>query len=493
MRGAWTSGRWRALAIGALLVLLAACSAPAPPGGASAGTGQVLVTASSAEGDRLAGRPPLRFGPRLPPEDSALVTVDDAARYQRIAGFGASFLEAGLVTLNTLPGRSAQDAVLRSLFDARAGAGFSVMKTPIAATDFMSASPRWYTYDDTPQDTALEHFSIARDLGPDGLVTYIRRARAAGGSFLLQAPMDYPPDWMLKDAVSDQDVDPRHYQALADYYVRYLQAYERAGIHVDYLSPFNEPGGYTKIGWAEIRDLIRDHLGPTFQRDRVTTRIQLGEQGDRTSAARCYPVVLDDPGARAFVASMAYHGYDWKGWDDIAALHERHPDIPMWMTELCCAFDQAAGQRFDSGPFWAGQVISDLEAGASAWIYWNAILDETGGPWLSSPVHNDAAVNPQNSVVVIDRAKHTVTYTGLYWFLAHFSKFVRPGATRVGSTRPAASAWLREIAFQNADGWLVTQLVNSGPDPGRVQLDWRGRSLRLTLPAVSITTLRWRP
>ena len=101
------------------------------------------------------------------------------------------------------------------------------MKTPIAGTDFMSAGP-YYTYDDTPGDVDMRHFSIQRDLGPNGVITYIKRARKYG-KFVLQSPMDYPPDWMLIDVEKHQDVDPKYYDALARYYLRYLQEYQKQG------------------------------------------------------------------------------------------------------------------------------------------------------------------------------------------------------------------------------------------------------------------------
>ena len=486
-------GRAR-LGLAALLLALAGCwappsSAPAAPADPSAapGDGSVSVHVSSEAGDRLAAGPAPPFGPGAADQGRPPFSLDDSVRFQRIDGFGASLLEAGLVTLDTLPGGAEQDAVLRALFDPRQGAGFSVAKTPIGATDFQSASQDWFTYDDTPGDVALRHFSIARDLGPHGVATYVKRARAAGGRFLLQAPMDYPPDWMLD---ADQNVQRKYYQTLADYFVRYVREYERQGIHVDYLSPFNEPGGYTKMSMSDIRDFIRDYLGPTFARLGITTHIQLSEVGRRIDAATGYPTVLDDARARRYVATLPYHGYDWNSYDELAGLHRRYPGIPMWMTELCCLNTQEKAADFGSGDGYANAIISDLEAGASSWIYWNAILDRSGGPWLVSPVHGDPEQNAQESVVVVDRDRHTVTYTGLYYYLAHFSKFVRPGATRI-QTNAAVPDGLRAVAFVNGDGSVVAELLNSGGDAADVQLDWRGRSLGLTLPAVSITTLQW--
>src|SRR5215472_17587014 len=158
---------------------------------------EVTVYVSSKAGDRLSAKKPLSFEPDA--TKASDFQIDNSVKYQTIVGFGAAFLEAGLVVLNTLP-PAEQDAVLRALFDPTSGAGFSAMKTTVAGTDFMSAGP-WYTYDDTPDDVELKHFSIARDLGPNGSLTFIKRARKYG-KFVLQAPMDYPPDWMLYDVKS---------------------------------------------------------------------------------------------------------------------------------------------------------------------------------------------------------------------------------------------------------------------------------------------------
>src|SRR5947208_14630603 len=100
----------------------------------------------------------------------------------------------------------------------------------------------------------MKHFSIVRALGLIGRTTFIKRARRYG-SFVLQAPMDYPPDWMLFDVDTKQDVNPKYYDALARYYLRSLQEYQKSGVFIDYLSLFNEPGMYTTIHYCKIRHM----------------------------------------------------------------------------------------------------------------------------------------------------------------------------------------------------------------------------------------------
>jgi glucosylceramidase len=462
---------------------------------ASAGAQEVKVYVSSQAGDRLAAKPSLQFAAQ---EKAKLpgFKINAAVTDQKIDGFGASLMEAGLICLNDLP-PAAQEEVLQQLFDPEKGAGFTAMKTEIAATDFASAGP-WYTYDDTPGDVELKNFSVARDLGPNGMITFIKRARQYG-RFMLQAPMDYPPDWMLTNLQDreKQDVDPKYFDAPAHYYLRYLQECEKHGIFIDYLSLFNEPGIYTKIPYTKIRDLLKNHVGPLFEKEGVKTKIQLSEAPSREEAKN-YETVLSDPAARQYVASLPYHGYDFKNFEVIANLHKKYPELPLWMTEICWAYEAGAPRhvslpRYDweDGDFWVNQIVSDLEVGAAAWIYWNTILDEKGGPWAISPVHGNPDPNVQHPVVIINRQTKQVTYTGLYYYLAHFSKFVRPGAVRI-DTKGAVSG-VRCVAFRRPEGGLVAQLVNSRQAETTVRLESGGRVLRVSLPAISITTCLWKP
>ena len=468
-----------------------------PDGGGDAGAAALAVSIheSSRAGARLQARPAganLGFPPdggMAPANDPAGFVVGEQA-HQSIIGFGASFLEAGMVCLNSLPTREAQDEVLRKLFDRETGAGFSVMKTVIGGTDFQSATPAWYTYADTPGDVDLARFSIARDLGPSGLITYIRRARAVGGQFQLEAPMDYPPDWMLVDVDSNQNVDRRYHDALARYYLKYLREYEKEGITIDYLALFNEPGGYTTIPFEDIRDLLADHVGPLFARENIRTKVLPAEAYYRSHAHENYPKVLDDPRARQYAGGIGYHGYDWKNFDLIADLRRRYPELPIWMAEICCL--HPVSPDFEHGDGWAKVIFDDLEAGASVWMYWNMILDERGGPWLVDLKHKNPENNSQHPVVIVDRTRHTVSYTGLYYYLAHFGRFVRPGAQRLEVTRGATvSPELRALAFRNADGGMVVQILNSADSARPVRLTWRGRQATVDVAAWSITTLRW--
>ena len=226
----------------------------------------------------------------------------------------------------------------------------------------------------------------------------------------------------------------------------------------------------------------------------------LSEAPERLSAYKSYPLVLDDPEARKYVAVAAYHGYPYgalqKDFDKIAELKAKYPEIAFWMDELCYAYEagyppskQLPVYEFDDGDVWGNIIFGDLEAGASAWLYWNAILDETGGPWAVSPIHGNPDPNAQHPVVIINRKTHEVAYTGTYYYLGHFSKFVRPGAVRIETKGKAKG--VRVMTFVAPEGGYVSQLMNSRKTDQEVNLILKGRALSLKLPARSITTATW--
>src|SRR5262249_36556075 len=246
----------------------------------------------------------------------------------------------------------------------------------------------------------------------------------------------------------------------------------------------------------EIRVLIRDHVGPALAKSGLTTKLMISEAPERGVAARRYPVVLDDPEVRKYISVVAYHGYDFKNFDKIAALEKRYAQFPFWMDELCYAYEAGYPKskklpiyEFDDGDAWGNVIFNDLEAGTSAWLYWNAILDETGGPWAGSPVHGNPDPNIQHPVVIINKNTHEVAYTGLYYYLAHFSKFVRPGAVRVETTGDRKG--LRVMTFRTPEGGFVTQILNSLMEDTAMNLVSKGKVLHVTLPARSITTASW--
>jgi glucosylceramidase len=454
------------------------------------------VYISSRDGDRLTKSKPVAFI-RQKESSDPVINVDESIRYQRIDGFGATFNEAGMICLNSLEPR-VQEGLLKNLFDSVTGAGFSLMKSPIAACDFASAGP-WYSYNEHPGDTAMEYFSIERDLGPNGLIPFIKKA-SQFGKFDIESPMDFAPDWIYFAIEKDKKhIRPEYYKALAKYYSKYLKAYSDNGIKIGYLNLFNEGDNhwYSNVTYKAMGEMIKNYVVPRLKADGINVRIQLGETSNRPEALKKFPAVLEDPEVRKYIHSLTVHGYDWDKFDATARLHEKYPDLPVWMTEVCYVTgtlhprggpDKSPVFDFSDGEFWGNMIVNDMKNWVSGWIYWNMILDQDGGPWLVSVEHGDPVKNQQHPIVIVNRNTGEVTYTGLYYYLSHFSRFVRPGAYRIECNCGTGS--LNMAGFQNPEGELVLNVVNNGSVTDGC-IKWDGKSIHIKFKAHSITTVRW--
>ena len=461
---------------------------------------EISVYSSSQDGDRLTKKRDVQFT-SVKQSSLPVITVDERIRFQKIEGFGATFNEAGMICLNSLD-NEVQGSVLKMLFNPDTGAGFNIMKSPIAACDFSSAGP-WYSYNDTPGDTLMKNFSIERDLATNGLVTFIKKA-SKFGKFEIESPMDFAPDWMyisLKDG--EKHIKPGYYAALARYYAKYIQAYAKSGIIIDYLNPFNEPENswYSNVTYKAIGDMIKNHIMPRFKTDGITTKIQLCESANRPEAIRKFPDALNDPEVRKHIHTLTVHGYDWNKFSSLTELHHKYPEIPVWQTEVCYARvgDLPTNEppdgptklpvyEFSDGEFWGNMIMNDMKNWVSAWIYWNMILDQDGGPWLVSEKHGDPDNNRQQPVVIVNRNTKEVTYTGLYFYLTHFSRYVKPGAYRINCT--GGSKQLNIAGFLNTNGRITLNVINNGYDTENKIL-WNNKMVIIKFKSHSITTLMW--
>ena len=465
------------------------------------------------------------------PETSVTVLHDD--RRQIMGGFGASMTEASAMNLNSLPA-NAQSELLELLFGST-GAKLSALKATMLCNDFSTQAP-WSTYDDVHGDVGMVNFTIERDLRPNGTIPFLKRAYSAGFNGTLQAYMDFPPDWMLIDSLPQLGVvEPKYYDALALYFARYAEAYKSHGLALTFLEAFNEPAdSYTRMSAPELAKFLGQHLGPLFERRGLWPSVKLsyGGQATRESAGRFVPTVMADESARKYMDVIAYHGYDCQYEDDgscndtrqrydvIDSLARAYPGRALWMTEICyayngddphCKFAATLPKCTDwprdpklapplprmdwaDGPTWGHRIIKEVQAGASGWIYWNLLLNAQGGPFAYSPKHGDSGDNFQQPIVVVDAPSFRPT--ALFYFLAHFSRFVRPGVARLGTREAALPEGVSAVAFeapaeQHTPNGAVLQLVNRATSERQVTVCSGERIAEVTLPATSITTAMW--
>jgi glucosylceramidase len=447
------------LALSAALVLIAAAGSAAYAGGP-----HVWLTT----GDRanlLAEQPDGALGP--PVAGAPTITVDRTRGYQRMEGLGASITDSSAHLLARSPHR---DAIMRELFDARRGLGLSYLRQPMGASDFVAGQP--YTYDDVPAgqtDFAMRHFSIAHDRAE--ILPLLRQARALNPHLKVMATPWSPPAWMKTNGslIGGRLIDdPRVYRAYARYFVRFVQAYKRAGVPIDALTLQNEPQNRSPSGYPgmDLRDDEEARLvvvvGRELRRAGLRTKLlgydhnwalhpnDVGPPNDPANPEYARSL-LEEPAANRYLAGTAFHCYSGDP-ERQSVLHDLFPSKDIYFTECSGTQSGNPATTFPDTLHWHTRflTVGAVRNWAKTVITWNLALDPAGGP------HNGGC-DTCIGVVTIDPATGQATPTADYYVLGHVTRFMRPGAVRVDST-VAGNAW--NVAFRNPDGSLVIVVVN---------------------------------
>ena len=421
---------------------------------------------------RLASQPAMRFV-EGPSDTKTTIHVDPDRTFQSILGLGSSLEHSTCYNISQLP-RDRQERVIEALVDVEKGIGMSLMRICIGTPDF-TASP-WYSYDDMPPgqtDPELKHFSIDRDRAY--VLPILKLALQKHPDLIFFASVWSPPGWMkTNEKLGGGKIAPKHFPSLTRYFVRFIEAYEAAGIKVYAITPQNEPdyapGSYPTCGWTaeQQRDFIRDHLGPAFQAKTIATKIWCYDHNFNN--LRFPTTILADPDASRYVDGTAFHHYEGRP-SAMTTLSERFPDKHVYFTE---------GSVF--GVEGAAQIIEFLRNGARSYNAWVTIIDHKGKP---NPGPHDCSP----TCIVLNSDILTLDYRFDYYMYGQFMKFIRPGAVRVHSDE--LSGPLANCAVRNLDGSVVLVVVNRKTQPTQFDIEWNGQHLSTEVSSSSVATYRW--
>lgn len=416
-----------------------------------------------------------------PSEQEAAVFVDPRKQFQTLLGIGGALTDASAETFYKLP-KDKQREILTAYYDPDKGIGYTLGRTHINSCDFSSAS---YTYVQDG-DQALATFDIAPDL--KYRIPFIKEVlgTATNGFTIFASPWS-PPAWMKSnhDMLHGGKLLPEYYDAWAHYYVRFIQAYEKQGVPIWGTTVQNEPMATQK--WEscvytaqEERDFVKNYLGPALQKNGLGGKKIVIWDHNRGLMYQRAKVVLDDPDAAKYVWGVGFHWYVGDHFENAGRVQEAFPDTKLLFTEGCNGpFNPAEVNGWQWGELYAKSMIADFNHGAVGWTDWNVLLDETGGPnhvgnYCFAPIHGDTRTGK-------------LTYQNSFYYIGHFSKFIRPGARRIVSS--ATLDELQTTAFVNVDGSIAVVVLNTTGKAEPFLLWLEGRAAKCLSPAHSITSL----
>jgi glucosylceramidase len=396
-----------------------------------------------------------KFGGLTKVQKLPVIHVSPDQACQEVLGFGGAFTEASCYLLDGLD-MNERAIVMKRLFSESGGMGFNVGRLTVGQCDF-GRYP--YSYDDVPDDVAMEHFSIKPD--QECMIPIIREALAVNPDmFLLSSPWS-PPGWMKTGGLMTGGwMREKYLGAYADYYLHYLLAYRAEGIRIHALTTQNEsetdqlslmPACY----WHPEMEMafLRDELLPRLKRNGLDDT-EFWIMDHNYLMWRRAKWMLDEPSLKAVVKGIAYHPYEGPA-ESMSMLHELHPDVDAHMTEQGSGFLPTPEAVCENGAMYV-----DMMRNWSRSIFcWNIALDETGKPHIGPFFQHGS--KDGGGLLQIHSGTNNVTYGCQFWALGHFSKYVKRGAVRLASTCDMQG--ICQVAFRNPDGGYAVVLVNRGP------------------------------
>lgn len=451
--------------------------------------GKKVIVYSTADSTnlRLSSTDTLSFKDKGQPfENEVTVFVDPSKSFQTYFGIGAALTDASAETFYKLP-KDKQDALLKAYFDKDQGIGYTVARTNINSCDFSSDM---YTYV-AEGDKELKTFNIDHD--KKFKIPFIKAAmQAAGGKLNLFASPWSPPAFMKdnNDMLQGGKLKPDFYDSWATYFTKFIKAYEKEGVPVWGISIQNEP--MAKQRWEsciytaeEERDFLKKSLGPIMEKEGLKEKKIIVWDHNRDLIYQRAQTYFNDPEASKYIWGIGFHWYeDWSGgtpmYDNLRKVYEAFPDKHIFFTEGCAeSFNATRYNAWSLGEEYGRSMINDFNNGMVGFTDWNIILDETGGPnhvqnFCFAPVHGDTKTGQ-------------LIFTNAYYYIGHFSKFIKPGAKRIISS--ATRSQLLTTAFKNEDGSVVVVVMNQSSIKTPYSLWINGKAVEVTALPHSIATL----
>ena len=391
-----------------------------------------------------------------PLETEVAVFVNPHKTFQSFLGIGGAITDASAEVFSMLS-QDKQEEFLNAYFS-ESGINYNIIRTSIHSSDFGLGS---HTYIEEG-DEALVTFSIEQDKVKR--IPMIKRAASLIKDDLVFYASPWSPPAFMKTnnhMLRGGKLLPEFRQAWANYFVKFIEAYEAEGIPVWGVTIQNEPMATQR--WEsciytaeEERDFLKNNLGPAFERAGYGSKNIVVWDHNRDLISHRANTIFEDPEAAKYAWGIGFHWYEtWTGgaakYENLKNIKSSFPTKNLLFTEGCQeGFDANHYERWSNAERYGNSMINDFNSGTVGWTDWNILLNENGGPnhvqnFCFAPIHADT----QNNELI---------YTPTYYYIGHFSKFIEPGAKRVSTT--VSRSTIESTSFRNPEGKMVTVVMN---------------------------------
>jgi glucosylceramidase len=390
------------------------------------------------------------------------IRIDPSNTFQHIEGFGGALTESSSYVLSLIPAEKRKE-VVDAYFSAETGNRYTMARTHVNSSDFSLGN--WACVEKA--DESLDSFSMERT---DKYITPLVQQACGcmgGGLKLLVSPWS-PPGWMKDNGEMNHGgkLLKKYYPLWAAYIVRFIDELKKRGIDTWAVSVQNEPAAvqtWDSCEWTatEEAEFSVTHLGPALEKqpgDRIKIFVW---DHNRDILWERFSQSMSVAGSDKYIDGAAFHWYSGDQYETAAKVAKAFPGKALIFTEGCIEGGPRHGAWFP-GERYAHNIINDLNNGCTGWIDWNIALDMQGGP--------NHVGNFCDAPVLVNTDSGEIHYQSSYYYIGHFSRYVKPQAQRIGITvnsymTPATvdgrmGNMMECCAFRNNDGSFVLVVMN---------------------------------
>ena len=407
------------------------------------------------------------------------ITIEPKNQRQKILGFGGSFTEASSSIYKELD-EEKKEEIIESYFGEN-GNKYSMARTHINSCDFSLGN---YAHVEDKNDLELKTFSLERN--KISLIPMINDAlKKRKNNIRIMASPWSPPAWMKTTGKMNfgGKLKSEYRDTWADYYCKFIENCEKENVPIWGLSIQNEPEA--KQTWdsciytaEEERDFIKNHLGPSLEKHNLLDRKIIIWDHNRDVMVERARTVLSDPGAAKYVWGTGFHWYCGDHFDNVQKVHDEFPDKQLIFTEGCQEGGPHIGS-WDLGERYATSIINDLNRWTVAWIDWNLILNEQGGP--------NHVGNYCSAPIIVDTRSQDLLYQSSYYYIGHFSRFILPGDKIIDSKN--TNDTINVLSSINDQNIVSTVIQNKNDSCVELNYNRDNVSFVFTIPERSIVTV----
>lgn len=408
-----------------------------------------------------------------------LINLYPDVQYQTLRGFGGAFTDAAGYVYAQMPQEKRQE-LIRAYYSSD-GLRYSLGRTSIDSCDFSTEQ-----YDSLAEGAELSEMDVSR-AGKHVLPMIADAQKEAGKPISMMLTPWSPPAWMKTNAsrVHGGELKSEYAELWAEYICRFIKAYQAQGVDVQLLSVQNEPKAVQT--WdsciftaAQEREFVRRHLAPALKRNGLESICLLIWDHNKERAYERVTETLCDAEMESLVGGVAVHWYSGDHFEALQMLRDRYPDKQIIFSEACVEYGVfGSGHELQNAQMYAHDIIGDLNHGMNAFLDWNLLLDENGGP--------NHVGNYCDAPMMFDTRTGELRRNLSYDYIGHFSRYIQPGARRIGISR--FDERIEITAFRNPDGGVVAVLLNRKDAELSFFLRMGGRVYPVTLPTQSISTV----